>query len=269
MRHRNNIAEFTSSPDLAKYLVSIFDQCKLAETLRYEPTESIMPTSRESAEFIVGLDSLSDEYVKIDQQLDRSLGGLYDILRRIQVRTSKLEKNQELRERVIKKIGKRKNRGLTLTVVTYVIRAKSKADRQKASKYSRALEYLTQIKNTEPAKISDAIKAAGGIEILARKAAKKLPKTKRATVERSDATGTDAEIASAVTEVETQGSRPKNQRTRSGVKLSISSDLNEELSEVPLGGKVKLIGRRVRGERDGVGLKITRIVAMDGPSDWE
>jgi DNA-directed RNA polymerase subunit F len=227
-----------------------------------------MPTSKESAEFIAGLDSLSAEYREIDQQLDRSLGSLYDILRRIQVRANNLERNHKLREKVFKKIGKRKNRGPTITVVTYVIKAKSKADRQKASKYSRALEYLTQIKNTEPAKISEAIKEAGGIERLARKAAKQLPKTKRSTAERSNATGEDAEVASAATEVETQGSRRENRRTRGGVKLSISSGLNEELCAVPLGGKVKLIGRRVEGEKDGVDLKITRIVAMEGPSDW-
>jgi hypothetical protein len=227
----------------------------------------IMPTSTESAEFIAGLDSLSAEYLEVDQQLDRSLESLYDILRRVRVRTNKLEKNRKLRDKVLRKIGKRKNRSLTLAVVTYVIKAKTNAERQKASKYSRALEYLTQIKNTEPAKIPEAIKKAGGIERLARKAAKELPKTKRSTAERSDPNGEDVGAAAAAPEVKTKGSRPKNRLTRRAVNVSISSNLNEELSEVPLGGKVKLIGRRVEGENDGVDLKITKIIAMDDPSD--
>jgi hypothetical protein len=77
-----------------------------------------------------------------------------------------------------------------------------------------ALEYLTQIKNTELAKISEAIKEAGGVEILARKAAKELPKAKRSTAATSNATNEDAEVASAATEVETQGSRQENRRNK-------------------------------------------------------
>ena len=172
-------------------------------------------------------------------------------------------------KRVVKSIGKRKNRSLTLTLMTYIAKAKTKPERQKASKYARALEYLTQIKKTEPADIPKAIKAAGGIEGLARNAAKELPKTKR-KAESSEARG-DGEAAGVAPKVETKPSHPKNRQTGPIGNLSISPDVNEELSKVPLGEEVKLVGRCVEGENDEVDLKITKVIAMgdDPSSEWE
>jgi hypothetical protein len=214
-----------------------------------------MATPTETTRFIDRLDTLSTKYLNIDKQLDRSLDGLYDVLRRIQVRANKLEDKPKLRERVLDEIGRRKNRSLLLTIVIRVIKAKSKDDRKKASKYARVLEYLAQVERKEPADIPKAIKLAGGIECLARKAAEALPKTKRCTTGQSAGIDKDSKISSGGYQT-------------SRVIISTSSNQNRELSGVPLDRKVNLLCRRVEGAKDGIGLKIMKIVPEDSPSDW-
>jgi hypothetical protein len=218
-----------------------------------------MPTRRD--EFITGLDRLRAEYPALAEQLDQSNDRLYDFLRRVQLRVQNLVKRPKLREKVVAKIGKRKNRNLTQAVLIYVTKAETKADRKKVSKYARALDYLAD-KETEITKIPEAIKKGGGIESLARKAAKELPKTKRSTPEKPAHKEARDEVAHATTESKAN----KHSKTTQAVSVAISPKLNQELSDVPFNEPVTLIGRRVEGEKDRIDIEITGVITGD---DWE
>jgi hypothetical protein len=210
-------------------------------------------------ELIQCLNTLRSDYRKLDKKYNARL---YAILGRAAASIEALKKAPKVSKKVLKHIGERKNRDLALTVVTFLTGAKTEYGRQRASKFTRALTYLTDVKQVAADDIAKAIKDAGGIEKLARTAAKETPRTKRANAAKSKLDEeSDDEAALKV-----RKSSGERRFAPNRLKLMVSSALTEKLSKVPLGRKVKMIGR-IDDLNHGIGLKITKVTLIEKAAD--
>jgi hypothetical protein len=218
-------------------------------------------TSPAVTEFVEGLNILRSEYQKLEKGYNE---GLYDILERAAVSVEILLKKPRLSKKVVKEIGERKNRDVALTVITFLTGAKTKDARKRASKFARALTYLSDVKNVATDDIAKAMKDAGGIEKLARAASKETPKTKRSAAVKSMLN--EESDDEAVPEVEVVNSTKERRQSPNRVKLTASSTLTKKLSKVSVGQKVKLIGR-VDDLNHGIGLTITKVTLIKEAAD--
>jgi Mg-chelatase subunit ChlI len=221
-------------------------------------------TSSAVTEFIEGLNALRSEYQQLENGYNESL---YDVLQQAAASIETLQKKPKFAKKVLKEISKRKNRDLALTVVTFITGAKTKEAKKRASKFARALTYLTNVKNVAADDIAKVLKDAGGIEKLARAAAKETPKTKRAHAKKSMLS--EESDDEAAPEVGVENSAKAQLQKSNRVNLKVTTAFTKKLSKARVGRKV-ILTCRVDDLDDGIDLTITKVVLIKevGKETW-